>query len=179
VRSAQRCCSARIIGGLECFADTSFFPKESTAAAYTVIMSKPRILIVDDDKNISKLMAILLEKTGRYQVRTENKSMAAYAVAQEFCPDLCLFDVDMPGKDGGTLARELRADPALFADTDHLPYSPGLTRRGRLHADGQRRISLSRQVRGYQCAAKLDRFADASQRALLSRSRRLVFASPG
>ena len=74
-------------------------------------MSKPRILIVDDDKNISRLMGILLEKTGRYEVRTETKSVTAYAVAQEFRPDLCLFDVDMPGKDGGTLARELRADP--------------------------------------------------------------------
>ena len=78
-------------------------------------MSKPRILIVDDDKNISRLMGILLEKTGRYEVRTETRSVAAHAVAREFRPDLCLFDVDMPGKDGGTLAREIRADP-MFSD---------------------------------------------------------------
>lgn len=77
-------------------------------------MSKPRILIVDDDKNIARLMAIMLEKTGRYEVRTENKSTAAQEVAREFKPDLGLFDVDMPGKDGGTLAREMRADP-MFA----------------------------------------------------------------
>jgi CheY-like chemotaxis protein len=76
-------------------------------------MSKPRILIVDDDKNISRLMGILLEKTGRYEVRTETRSVGAHAVVREFRPDLCIFDVDMPGKDGGTLAREVRADPAF------------------------------------------------------------------
>jgi two-component system alkaline phosphatase synthesis response regulator PhoP len=74
-------------------------------------MSKPRILIVDDDKNISRLMGILLEKTGRYTIQTENRSLSAHQVAREFHPDLCIFDVDMPGKDGGTLAREMRADP--------------------------------------------------------------------
>jgi CheY-like chemotaxis protein len=70
-------------------------------------------LIVDDDKNISRLMGILLEKTGRYEVRTETRSVGAHAVVREFRPDLCIFDVDMPGKDGGTLAREVRADPAF------------------------------------------------------------------
>lgn len=75
-------------------------------------MSKSRILIVDDDARLSALMhAILLR--GGYEVREENRSFAALASAKEFRPDLVLLDVDMPGKDGGTVAAELRRDPSL------------------------------------------------------------------
>jgi two-component system, OmpR family, response regulator MtrA len=74
-------------------------------------MSKPRILIVDDDVALSRLVGLKLEKTSRYEVRVENRSHAALATAREFHPDFILLDVDMPGKDGGDVARELRADP--------------------------------------------------------------------
>jgi CheY-like chemotaxis protein len=76
-------------------------------------MSKPRVLIVDDDASISRLIGMLLEKTGRYDVRTEQMPQEASAVAREFQPDLFILDVDMPGKDGGELAREFKKDPAL------------------------------------------------------------------
>ena len=76
-------------------------------------MSKPRVLIVDDDASISRLISMLLEKTGRYDVRTENLSQHAPEVAREFQPDVFILDVDMPGKDGGELAREFKRDPSL------------------------------------------------------------------
>jgi DNA-binding response OmpR family regulator len=74
-------------------------------------MNKPRILIVDDDPNISRLVAMHLEKSGEYEVRTENRSFAAMEVARKFRPHLVLLDVDMPGKDGGQIAAELQASP--------------------------------------------------------------------
>lgn len=76
-------------------------------------MNKPRILIVDDDPNVSRLAANTLEKSGDYEVLTENRSYAATAVARFFRPDLVFLDVDMPGKDGGDVAAEMRADPNL------------------------------------------------------------------
>lgn len=79
-------------------------------------MTKPRILIVDDDPNISRLVAAVLEKCGLYEVRTENRSFAATGIVRTFRPDLVFLDVEMPGKDGGDVAAEIRADPAL-ADT--------------------------------------------------------------
>ena len=75
-------------------------------------MSKAKILIVDDDAKLSTLMRAFLECDG-FEVREENRSFAAYSTAREFRPQLILLDVDMPGKDGGTVAAEIAADPAL------------------------------------------------------------------
>jgi CheY-like chemotaxis protein len=76
-------------------------------------MSTPRILVVDDEPNLSDLVRFFLEKTKRFEVRVENRSAQALAVAREFRPALILLDVDMPGKDGGEVAREIQADPAF------------------------------------------------------------------
>ncbi len=76
-------------------------------------MNKPRILIVDDEPNVSRLVATHLEKTGLYEVRTESRSFAAVAVVREFRPDLVFLDVDMPGKDGGDVASEIQADRGI------------------------------------------------------------------
>lgn len=74
---------------------------------------RTRILIVDDDANLSRLMRLMLEKTRMYDVSVENRSANAVATARAFRPGLVLLDVDMPGKDGGQVARELQADPVL------------------------------------------------------------------
>jgi len=74
-------------------------------------MNKSRILIIDDDPNISRLVATLLTRCSNCEVRVENRPFAAKAAAEEFRPELILLDVDMPGKDGGEVAAEFHADP--------------------------------------------------------------------
>jgi putative two-component system response regulator len=76
-------------------------------------MIKPRILVVDDDLNISGLVRLFLERTRRFEVRVENRSSLARSAAREYRPDMILLDVDMPGKDGGEVAQEIRAERAL------------------------------------------------------------------
>ncbi|MEA3210293.1 MAG: two-component system, OmpR family, response regulator [Chthoniobacter sp.] len=76
-------------------------------------MTKSRILVVDDDPNLSGLVRLFLEKTQRFEVRVENRSALALAAARAFRPEMVLLDVDMPGKDGGDVAREFEADPSL------------------------------------------------------------------
>ncbi|HEV7867724.1 MAG TPA: response regulator [Chthoniobacteraceae bacterium] len=76
-------------------------------------MSKPRILVVDDEPNLSHLVSMFLERTERFQVLVENRSSQALARAREFKPDVVLLDVDMPGKDGGEVARDMAADAQL------------------------------------------------------------------
>jgi CheY-like chemotaxis protein len=76
-------------------------------------MPKSRILIVDDEPNLSGLVRLFLEKTQRFEVRVENRSALALSAAREFRPDMILLDVNMPGKDGGDVAREIQADPGL------------------------------------------------------------------
>jgi len=76
-------------------------------------MNKPRILVVDDEPNLSALVSLSLEKTKRFETRVENRSAFALTAAREFRPDMILLDVDMPGKDGGEVAREIEADASL------------------------------------------------------------------
>ncbi len=76
-------------------------------------MDQKKVLIVDDDPNCSRLVQTMLEKTGCFEVMVENRSRSAVATARTFRPDIMLLDVDMPGKDGGDVACEARADSLL------------------------------------------------------------------
>lgn len=74
---------------------------------------KKRILVVDDEPSITRLLKLNLEQTNDYVVRAENDSEVAVAAAEEFQPDLILLDVMMPGLDGGELASRFEANPKL------------------------------------------------------------------
>jgi CheY-like chemotaxis protein len=77
------------------------------------INEKRRILVVDNDRNTTHLVRVLLEKTGRFLVLEENNSIKAHRSARSFRPHLILLDVVMPDRDGGEIAAQIRADPAL------------------------------------------------------------------
>ena len=74
---------------------------------------KKRILVVDDEASITRLLKLNLEQTGDYEVATENASRAALATAEAFQPALILLDVMMPELDGGHLANQFEASPRL------------------------------------------------------------------
>ena len=76
-------------------------------------MTPIKILIVDDDRDSTHLLKILLEKNGGYIVLEENDATKAYRSAHNFRPDLILLDIMMPWKDGGEVARQIDADPQL------------------------------------------------------------------
>lgn len=76
-------------------------------------VEKPRVLLVDDDLNLLKLMADSLERSGLYEIRTEHRSARALTAAHAFRPSIILLDVDMPGMDGGEVARAVKSDPLL------------------------------------------------------------------
>lgn len=71
--------------------------------------NKKRILVVDDETSITRLLKMNLELTGDFVVQTENNASHAIAAAQQFQPDLILLDVLMPGMDGGQLAERFHA----------------------------------------------------------------------
>ena len=76
-------------------------------------MTKKKILVVDDEQNMTRMLKRNLEATGRYDVRTENSGEAGVAAAREFQPDLILLDVMMPGIDGGEVAAKIKEDKRL------------------------------------------------------------------
>jgi two-component system alkaline phosphatase synthesis response regulator PhoP/two-component system response regulator VicR len=77
-------------------------------------MSK-KVLVVDDQPHIVRLIQVNLEKEG-FQVATAGDGVEGLQRAQETHPDLVILDVIMPRKDGFQLLRELKADEQL-ADT--------------------------------------------------------------
>ena len=79
----------------------------------SAVKEERRILIVDDDRDSTHLLKILLEKTGGYVVLEENDAAKAHQSVHNFKPDLILLDIMMPQIDGVELASEIDADPQL------------------------------------------------------------------
>jgi CheY-like chemotaxis protein len=67
------------------------------------------VLIVDDHELNVKLMRSVLRLEG-FEVRTASSADDALRSLDECVPDLVVMDVQLPGRDGLTLTRELRAD---------------------------------------------------------------------
>jgi DNA-binding response OmpR family regulator len=74
---------------------------------------KKKILVIDDEPDLTMLVKLNLQKTGRYDVREENRASRGLAAAREFKPDLVLLDVMMPDLDGGDVLAQLKDDPNL------------------------------------------------------------------
>ena len=75
-------------------------------------MLKQRILVVDDDKEIVRLMRGYLEQAG-YEVLAAYSGEAALHNIRRERPDLVLLDLMLPEKDGLEITRLLRSDPLL------------------------------------------------------------------
>ena len=80
-------------------------------------MSKKKILVVDDEASLTRMLRRNLEATGKYEVKEENSGAQAYASAKQFQPDMILLDVMMPDIDGGAVAAQIQDDENL----KHIP----------------------------------------------------------
>jgi CheY-like chemotaxis protein len=76
-------------------------------------MSLSKILIVDDEINLTKMLKLNLEENGNYEVRIVNKATQAIGTVREFMPDLVLLDIMMPELQGNEIAEMMMADPEL------------------------------------------------------------------
>ena len=72
----------------------------------------PRILAVDDEPNIVRLIQVNLERHG-YQVDTASNGVQALEKIRANRPDLVVSDVMMPEMDGFELLSTIKRDPAL------------------------------------------------------------------
>ena len=100
--------------------EADFLPRETDAAflregsmGHWGTKERVRILIVDNDRDTTHLVKVLLERTGHYLVLEENDATKAHQSALNFRPDLILLDIVMPETDGGEVAARIEADPEL------------------------------------------------------------------
>lgn len=77
-----------------------------------------RILVVDDDKQIVRLLKSYLQDAG-FDVLTAFDGQSALQTIRRERPDLVVLDLQLPGYDGWEITRRLRAD-------DHLAATPVL-----------------------------------------------------
>ncbi|MGE9295596.1 MAG: response regulator, partial [Puniceicoccales bacterium] len=99
-----------------------------------------RLLLVDDEPGFTRMLERNLKKRGGFEVEVVNDSTLAARSARKFLPDLILLDIQMPGIDGGDLARHLRGfrelatTPILFVSA---MVSPNESQQGLFVSGGE------------------------------------------
>ena len=73
-----------------------------------------RILVVDDDRSIVKVLSSYLEKSGYQALSAYDGEMALHQLRRER-PDLVILDLMMPNRDGWEVTKIVRADHSLAA----------------------------------------------------------------
>lgn len=79
-------------------------------------MPPKKILVVDDDPLIARLIAVVLQGEG-HAVRIASNGVAALKIISQDMPDLVVLDVNMPEMDGWHVLAALRGAPG----TKNLP----------------------------------------------------------
>ena len=75
-----------------------------------------KILIVDDSRNIRKLVSVVL-KSEKHSIIEAGNGVEALKKVRLETPDLVILDIIIPGKDGIMVCREIKADP----ETKRIP----------------------------------------------------------
>ncbi len=73
-------------------------------------MEKRKILLIDDDVDLTELLKATLKKTGKYEVRLQNSGSRGLDSANLFKPDLFVLNFSMPDMDGAEVAQMMMGD---------------------------------------------------------------------
>src|SRR5438309_8450 len=112
------------------------FMKDNGIPPDSLDNGKTKILVVDDDPEIVELFVDVLERDGRFEVKTASTGYDAGMITQEFNPDLLILDYMLPDINGNvdSSAKEvtdlIATDPALTARILHLVHRSDLGVRG-------------------------------------------------
>lgn len=74
-------------------------------------MSTAKILVVEDDPSIRRVVVLALKSGGYAEVKEVADGVAALEAAYRMRPDLVLLDIMLPGMDGFEVCRRFRANP--------------------------------------------------------------------
>lgn len=87
------------------------FMKENGIPIDALDTGRRKILVVDDDPEIIELFVDVLERDGRFEVKTAMSGYDAGMMTQEFNPDLIILDYKLPDVNGNIVCKTLRQNP--------------------------------------------------------------------
>jgi CheY-like chemotaxis protein len=76
-------------------------------------MSQIRVLLVDDQEDVLRVMQLILARCENYCVETAATGHLALEKAETFAPDVVISDISMPEMDGCELMTQLRKKSSL------------------------------------------------------------------
>lgn len=85
--------------------------------ARATALPQPTVLVVEDEPSVLEIITFLLEEE-QLRVLQAHDGKAALSLLEEVRPDLIVSDIKMPGMDGFTLCKHVRANPTL----SHIPF---------------------------------------------------------
>lgn len=89
------------------------FMKDNGIPTDALESGKKKILIVDDDEELTELLADVFIKDARFDVRKTNNGFDAGMLVKEFRPDVVVLDVMLPDINGKEVCQRVRSDGAL------------------------------------------------------------------
>ena len=89
------------------------FMKDNGIPVDTLDSGKQKILVVDDDPEIVELFVDVLERDGRFEIKSASTGYDAGIITQEFLPDLIILDYMLPDINGNVVCRTIRSNPTF------------------------------------------------------------------
>ncbi len=74
---------------------------------------KRKIAVVDDDTELVELITDVLERDGRFEVRSVNNGFDAGMMVKDYQPDLIVLDVMLPDINGKEVCQRVRSDKSM------------------------------------------------------------------
>ena len=87
------------------------FMKDNAIPLDVLETGKSKVLVVDDDPEIVELFVDVLERDGRFEVKTAATGYDAGILTQEFVPDLVILDYMLPDINGNVVCQTIRKNP--------------------------------------------------------------------
>jgi excisionase family DNA binding protein len=89
------------------------FMKENSIPLSALDSGKKKVLVVDDEPEIVDLLVDVLQRDGRFEVKTAACGYDAGLLTQQFHPDVIVLDFLLPDINANMVCRTIRADPTL------------------------------------------------------------------
>jgi len=89
------------------------FMRENGIPTDALESGKRKILVVDDDVELVELITDVLDRDGRFEVRSANNGFDAGMMVKDYKPDLIVLDVMLPDINGKEVCQRVRSDKTM------------------------------------------------------------------